>query len=155
MTKIKKYLKISGLIILAAGVIVGFANIKGWFKNSTRLAIIEWAKNTNTGLPISHPSAQAFMKDFPPPSDTKIEEITHLTKTVIRSASGGQPMNVSINYMLNDHSRTSNVATLADLERWASNTVYPWIAWTLSFVGFIEILSSSILEMFFVSTNNC
>ena len=149
MIKIKQFLKISGLIILAAGVMIGFANIMGWFKNSDRLAIIDWAKNTNIGLPISHPSARAFMKDFPPPSDSRPEEITHLTKTVILSASGGQPINVSINYMHRDDSRTSNVATLADLERWASNTVYPWIAWTLSLVGFIEILSSSIIEMCF------
>ena len=131
---------------------MGFANIKGWFKNSDRLAINDWAKNTNTGLPTSHPSARAFMNDFPPPSDTKIEEITLLTKTVIQLASGGQPMNVSINYLRRDHSRTSNVATLADLEKWASNTVYPWIALTLSFVGFIEILAGSIIEMYFNNT---
>lgn len=153
MIRLRNFLKISGLIILAVGVIVGFADIKGWFKNSHRLTIIDWAKTTKTGLPITHPAAKAFMKNFPPPSDARPEEITHLTKTVIKSMSGGQPMNVAINYMHRDNSRTSNVATLADVENWASNTVYPWIAWILSLIGFIEILSSSIIERYSNTTD--
>ena len=53
---------------------------------------------------------------------------------------------VSINYMYSDTSRSPYVANLAEIEEWATKTSYPWIAWTLSFIGFLEVALSYFLE---------
>lgn len=87
--------------------------------------------------------AQAFVARFPP--DGEITDITHVTKLVIRPEGGGVHQ-ASVNYMRRDSSRTTYVATLAEVREWASETPYPWFAWSLALLGFLVMLSSKALE---------
>jgi len=105
----KKLIQISGLIIMAVGIFIGFGDLRGWFKKRDRVEFFRWVMEAPAGMPIEAASAQEFMKKFPPPKDARINEITHVTKQTINSV-GGPPMNASINYMHRDGMRTRYVA---------------------------------------------
>lgn len=141
----KAFLKVTGLTALGLSTILGFADLKGWLTHSDREALLEWFLEANAGLPIQEPAARAFQKSFPPPPEASIDEITHLTKQVIRSENG-PVMDGSVNYMHRDTSRTRYVATLAQVREWAAESRYPWIAWALGLIGFLEVLASTFLD---------
>ena len=56
-------------------------------------------------------------------------------------------MQVSVNYMYSDTTRSPYVANLSDIENWTKQTPYPWIAWGLSCLGFVEVLASYVLSI--------
>ena len=143
--KIEWILKVTGVIVLGIGVLIGFANLMGWLRYDDREAFLHWALESQTGLSIAGPAGQAFMKRFPPPEGARSELITHITKMVVR-AENGPVMQASFNYMHSDHSRTSFVATLADVREWAAESPYPWLSWVLMAVGFLEVLGSTVIQ---------
>ncbi len=125
---------------MAIGLILAFLDLKGYFKSKNRMEILYWVSNSNSGMPINLPAAKEFIKRFPP-QDEKFNNLTHLTKNVIRYELDGI-VDASVNYMRRDLSRTKNVATLDEIRRWTLETPYPWIAWGLTLVGFIELLGN-------------
>ena len=135
----KKPIQISGLIIMAIGIFIGFGNLRGWFKKTDRVEFLRWVIEEPAGMPIDAPAAREFMSKFPPPKDARVNEITHVTKQTIKSA-GGPPMSASINYMHRDGTRTIYVATLEQVREWASESSYPWVAWVVTVIGFIPTL---------------
>lgn len=116
--KIEMFLKITGLIILLSGVIIGLANLKGWLKDKEKVAVLEWVMNSKNGLSIQSPGAKKFIKRFPPPENSRPNKITYLVKSATIHQLGGM-QNASINYMHSDGSRTAHVATLNDVKTWA------------------------------------
>ena len=96
-------------------------------------------------MPLEDPAAIEFLEMFPPPKGEHLKNLTHLTKDRMGYKSGGI-INVSVNYMRKDNSRTAHVANLADIREWSSKTLYPWIAWWLTLVGFIELIGSKFME---------
>jgi hypothetical protein len=145
--RIEIFLKITGLIVLAIGVALGFADLRGWLQDSEKVSVLDWVLKSPIGLRISHPGAQKFMEKFPPPKDANPEEITHLTKHVMR-VQNGPIQNASINYMQRDGTRTSYVATLSDVKEWAVETRYPFFSWLFSLIGFFEVFGGFLLERF-------
>ena len=123
MKRLAYVLKVLGFVTLAAGVIIGFGDLQGWFRYSEREAFVRWVQESQVGMPTEDPAAQAFMRRFPPPEDARSEQITHVTKHVMRLENGGV-LQASINYMHRDHSRTRYVATLPEIREWASETLY-------------------------------
>lgn len=87
------------------------------------------------------------MIDYPPPADSNSSEITHITKNVMKFDKG-PVQSAFINYMHRDGSRTSFVATLDDVRHWAEQTSYPFIAWVLSVIGFLEVLFGFLIERY-------
>lgn len=142
---LKNFLKVTGLILLALGVVLGFADLKGCLNYPERGKFLYWALNSKVGLPVTESSAQAFIKRFPPPTDARPGEITHITKHVMR-VENGPVSQASFNYMHGDTSRTSYVATFDEVRSWAGESRYPWIAWILTLLGFLEVLASTILK---------
>lgn len=130
---------------MAIGLILHFANLKGWLLDENRIGFLNWILNSQVGLPIDNPAGVEFMKSFPPPPGTKGNDLTHVTKQVVRSQSGPVLM-ASINYMHRDGSRTEYIATLSDVRKWSEKTPYPWIAWFLTLFGFCEVLLSTLVE---------
>ena len=118
-------------------------DLLGWYADSDKVAVLDWANTSATGLSIEHPGVEKFMERFPPPK-SQDKKVTHLTKQVIKSALGGN-MIVSVNYMYLDTTRSAYVANLDDIKDWVKETPYPWVAWILSAVGFIEVLSGLII----------
>lgn len=96
-------------------------------------------------MSLDQPAAKEFMKKFPPPPGEKKENLTHLTKSVMKYEIGGT-LNASVNYMRKDMSRTSHVATLEEIRYWTDETPYPWISWLITLVGFIELLGDFFIE---------
>lgn len=144
MKRLTSILKITGLIILACGVMLSLFDLLGWYTDPDKVAVLDWANTSGLGLGIDHPGAKKFMEQFPPPNNSS-KKITHLTKQVLNSALGGNLL-VSVNYMYSDATRSAYVANLEDIKDWVKETPYPWIAWLLSAFGFIEVLSSYILD---------
>ena len=140
--------KITGLFILAIGVITGYGNLRGWFLYPERQEFLKWALESDVGMPIEDPSAQAFMRDFPPPEDARPEEITHVTKQVLTPASGGVREPLWFDYMLRDNSHTSYVVTFAQVRKWAEETSYPWLAWGLTLLGFLVVLATTLFDSY-------
>lgn len=138
--------KITGLFILGIGVIIGYGNLRGWFLHPERQEFLKWVLESDVGMPIEHPSARAFMRHFPPLEDARTEEITHVTKNVQRLENGGVLL-ASINYMHRDHSRTTYVATLPEIREWAAETTYPWLAWSLTLIGFFVVSATTVLDL--------
>ena len=145
MKTLSSVLKITGIVAIALGIILQFADLKGYLNDKNRMEILNWILHSNTGLSLEHPAAKKFIKKFPPASEEKIANLTHLTKNVIRQENGGI-YNASINYMRTDHTRTNFVATLDDVRKWASETPYQWIAWWVTLVGFIELVGNWIID---------
>ena len=131
---------------MAVGLALGFADLRGWFRSAVREQVLNWALKSTVGLPLSEPGAVAFMKSFPPPSGEEPSNLTHLTKQVIRSQ-GGPVMMGSINYMRRDTTRTAYVATIDALRVWANETPYPWVSWVVTLFGFLEVLTSWVVEV--------
>lgn len=142
--KWKKPIQISGLIIIAIGIIMGFGNLRGWFKKGDRVEFLRWVMEEPAGMPFDAPAAREFMRKFPPPKDARVNEITHITKQTINSA-GGPPMSASINYMHRDGTRTTYMATLEQVRDWARESSYPWAAWEVTVVGFIPTLLATLI----------
>ena len=90
-------------------------------------------------------TAKEFMKKFPPPSGETEKNLTHLTKSVMQYEIGGI-LNASVNYMRKDTSRTSHIATLEEIRKWANETPYPWISWWITLFGFIGLIGNFIIE---------
>ena len=143
--KLRVFLKLTGLVILGIGVILGYANLQEWFRRPDRQAFVQWVLESQTGMPAQEAAARAFMRRFPPPEHSRPEEITHITKHVVRPQNGGV-LQASVNYMHKDHSRTTYVATLPEIREWAAETSYGWLAWALTLLGFLEVLASAVLE---------
>ena len=149
--RIAWFLKLTALGVLGAAVFLQLADLVGWLEHEDRQIFLRWALQSQVGLPISDPGAQAFKDRFPPPPDARVSEITHVTKHVFRLPHGpqqtpGTVMEASFNYMHRDGSRTSYVATLPEVREWASESSYPWLSWVLALVGFTEVLSSTIID---------
>jgi len=139
------FLKITGLLALAAAVILQFSDLKGWLHYPDRQAFLKWALESQGGLPISDPAAHAFVDRFPPPGSVRVTDITFVTKSVLK-IENGPVMEASFNYLLRDQSKTSYVATLPEVREWANESSYPWLSWILAVVGLIEVLISAIME---------
>lgn len=148
-----KILKVTGLVIMGLGISLSLFDLLGWYKDPEKISVLNWATTPGVGMSIEEPGAQKFIKDFPPPSDSN-KTVTHLTKNVMKSALGGKAMQVSINYMYSDKTRSAYVANLSDIENWTKKTLYPWIAWVLLCLGFIQILISYILSAMVKNPNN-
>ena len=143
--RMRRSLKVIGLVILGFGVITGYGNLRGWFHSTERQEFLRWALESDVGMAIEHPSAQAFIRRFPPPENARPEEITHVTKNVVRMSSG-EVLQASFNYMHRDHSRTTDVATLREIQAWVAETTYPWLAWSLTLLGFLVVLGSTVFD---------
>jgi hypothetical protein len=143
---VKTFLKLLGLLITAVGLALGFAERKGWFKDPARAELLKWVLEAPQGLPLESPAAVAFRTKFPPPADSNADDLTHLTKQVIRSEHGPVMM-ASVNYMHRDGSRTAYVATLDDIRSWATETRYRWLPWITTLVGFAIVVITFIVEL--------
>jgi hypothetical protein len=126
-----------GLFIVAVGILFGFLDLKGAFKDKDRQEILNWVLHSNDGMPIKAPAAKKFMQYFPPPGNLNPDEITHLTKLTIKAPGPGPVMSASVNYMKKNAERTAHVATLAEIGEWASETSYQWVSWGLTLLGFL------------------
>ena len=85
---LKTCLKLLGLLIAAVGLALSFADKKGWFKDSSRAELLKWVLEAPDGLSLDTGAARAFRAKFPPPSDSASDDLTHLTKQVIKSEHG-------------------------------------------------------------------
>jgi len=137
-------LDIMALIICGLGLLFAYFDITGLFEKSERKAFLNWVLKSDSGLSINEPSARAFMKEFPPPSEVQISKITHIVKWKM-NLQNGLPTDAQINYMFADQSRTAYVATLDDVRQWVYETSYPWVAWICSLVGFLVLLINRII----------
>lgn len=138
-------LKLIGFAIVAIGIVVQFGDLKGYLKNSERQELLDWVLHAGSGIALESPAATEFMKRFPPPNNESAKNFTHLTKSVMRYETGGIII-VNVNYIRKDLSRTSHVATIEEIRRWASETPYPWISWWITIIGFLVLLASFYLE---------
>ena len=144
MKKLTSILQITGLFVLGMGVLLSMVDLLGWYEDTDKLAVLNWANTPGVGLSIEHPGAKKFMEEYPPPQ-LQGKNVTHLTKQVVNSALGGKNMQVSINYMYSDTTRSEFVANLADIKDWVEKTPYPLVAWILSAIGFVEVLASYLI----------
>jgi len=143
--KISTFLKITGIIAIATGLLLEFADLKGCLIDRQRIEILNWVLNSDSGMSVELPAAKKFMKKFPPPENEKRENITHITKSITKYEIGGI-LNASVNYMRKDTSRSSHVATLEEIRKWANETPYPWISWWITLFGFIGLLGNYFIE---------
>ena len=139
------FLKIFVRIILVLGVILSFSDLMGWFQNRDRMDFLHSVLYGSKGIPVTHPAAKDFMKQFPPPEVSRQGEITHITKVRI-DTTGGPAMAGSINYMYRDGARTNHVATFEDVRDWASKSSYRWIAWWLAFFGAVGTIGVDLMD---------
>ena len=140
-----KIVKVSGFVILLIALVIQFAHLKGYLRHEERIDFLGWARKSNKRLPINTPSAKAFMEQFPPPSNSSPSKITYITKLVVR-VQNGLVDQAQINYMYQDNSRTDYVATLGDIENWAAESRYPWIAFILSTIGFVITVTAEVIS---------
>jgi hypothetical protein len=145
LKRISNFLKLTGMLAVALSLVLGLADLKGYLRNKNRMTILNWVLHSTSGISVGTPAAKEFIKQFPPPPGEQIDNLTQLTKNIIRQEHGGI-YNASINYMRKDQTRTSFVATLDDVRKWASKTPYPWIAWWLTLIGFIELAGNWFIE---------
>lgn len=145
MKKVLNLLKIFGMIVVAIGLMLGFADLKGFLKDKKKIEILNWVLHSNSGMSLELPAAKEFMKKFPPPQDEDVENLTHLAKSVMKYEIGGI-LNASVNYMRKDLTRTGHVATLPEIHNWAAETPYSWISWWVTLVGFIGLIETWYIE---------
>jgi len=60
-------LKITGIVAIALGIILQFADLKGYLNDKNRMEILNWILYSNTGLSLEYWAAKEFMIKFPPP----------------------------------------------------------------------------------------
>lgn len=143
---LRTLLKILGLLITAIGLALSFAEKKGWFKDPARAELLKWVLEAPDGLPLGNPAAQAFRAKFPPPADSDVDDLTHLTKQAIKSEHG-PVMLASVNYMHGNGARTAYVATIDDVRAWATEARFRWLPWLVTLLGFIIVVATFIVEL--------
>lgn len=135
----------AGTVIAVVGLALQFAGLQGWFRSEARGRLLNWVIESKVGLPLEDSAAKEFAAAFPPPPNSTGRTPTHVTKTVIATADGAV-INAQLNYMYSDHTRGPPVASMADVEAWAAETPYQWLAWFMTLFGILVMMSSSALD---------
>ena len=139
MISLHKSLRITGWFITLFGIIIGLGNLLGWFQSKSRKDFYQLVMKTGSGIPITHPAAQEFIKRFPPPAGFNKLKITHITKLVLATESGF-PISGTLQYMNERGERSSDVATFEDVRVWTEGTNVGWIAWITIVCGWILVI---------------
>lgn len=147
MKKLALIIEILGIVVVSVSVVITYLDMKGIFVDPNRVAVYDWATKTKTGLSLDKPAAKEFMKKFPPPETKNTNEVTHLVKTTMGSELGGRQLDVMINYMYSDTSRSPMVANLSDVQSWINETSYKWISWSISVVGLLILIIGFFLKI--------
>ena len=145
--KIRTRLKIFGRVVTVLGVTVALLNLRGCFQDQTRADLLRLAlaAGHRQGVSITHPAAAAFMKRFPPPSTTNVDEITHIIKMGMVMGTGYASA-MPFAYLLRGGAVTKHVADLDEVRSWASESPYPWVAWWVTLIGIIAVLGVDFSE---------
>ena len=57
---------------MALGVMLSLFDLLGWYTDSDKIAVLDWANTSGAGLAVDHPGAKKFIEKFPPPNPTTI-----------------------------------------------------------------------------------
>jgi hypothetical protein len=140
---IKGHIGLLGILVTAIGVLMGFANLQGWFAHSDRRDVLAWTLATGgSGLRLEDPRAIAFSQRFPPPKTAK--RIIAIAKNAMR-VGDGPVFTATVGYVTEDGERLF-VATLDDVRAWSAETRYPWVAWLFTTFGLLVTISMFILN---------
>jgi hypothetical protein len=70
LAKLELFLKVTGLLVLFAGVVFGYLDISGKFLDQDKQSFLQWVLTSPVRLSVSEPGAKKFMVDYPPPPIT-------------------------------------------------------------------------------------
>ena len=145
--KVRARLKILSRLVTVLGVVVTLLHLRGCFQDQGRADLLRLvlAAGHRQGVTITHPTAAAFMKRFPPPPTTNMDEITHIIKMGMVMGTGYASA-MPFAYLLRGGAVTKHVADLDEVRSWASESSYPWAAWWITLVGIITVLGVDLSE---------
>jgi hypothetical protein len=129
-------LKVIGLAIVFIGLVAGLGNLLGWFTHSERFEMVKMIR-TGGSIPVTATGFADLLHAYPPPSTVNKAAVARLSLTTsIRSGGYVTPTGPLAYYDVNN-SRIAPILTFDELEKWATASSYPWLAWVISTIGFI------------------
>jgi hypothetical protein len=130
-------LKVIGLSIVFIGLVAGLGNLLGWFTHSERLEMVRLIR-TKESIPVTTTGFAELLHTYPPPPSTVNKDaVVRLGPiTSIRSIGYVTPL-APLAYFDVNNNRTPPILTFDELEKWATASSYPWLAWVISAIGFV------------------
>ncbi len=129
-------LKVIGLSIIFIGLVAGLGNLLGWFTHSERLEMVKLIR-TEGSIPVTATGFVDLLHAYPPPSIVNKDAVVRLgTTTAFESGGYVIPTGPLVYYNVNNRS-TLQILTFNELEKWATASSYPWLAWVISTIGFV------------------
>jgi len=132
----RRFFKYLSIFVAAAGLIITFADLKGWFpkpRQKLAIKIISLGKET---LPLDAPSVNMFLEEFLFSKSPKYRKyVNQLNGIVIEDIMIGAARLGTV-YIEHQTGRRHKVCSFQDLKEWAaSDNLIRWIGWSLLLVG--------------------
>jgi hypothetical protein len=130
---VRRLLKLIGIVIGLIGAVAALANLLGCFRDAQKQEFARIVIGMQDEIPSSTPGFKLFLRAFPPPSGTNPSEVTAIADKTLRYNSRSD-VGGSVSYVARGE-RSPPVAHFAQVEDWARSTVYGWIGWVISTIG--------------------
>jgi hypothetical protein len=134
----KNKVKIIGLVIIFVGLMVGLANLIGWFSHPDREELVESIRHR--GVALSDMKAfDDLMKEFPPLRNWKKSDIKGI-RTSSSVSSGGLVIPIGPIQYFTHSNQEKKCAGFDQIIEWSKESSYPWVSWVITAFGFILTL---------------
>ncbi|KAB2891596.1 MAG: hypothetical protein F9K32_03635 [Desulfobulbaceae bacterium] len=150
-----KKIEIIGIAIIFIGLLIGLGDLLGWFEHPERSAMVKMIER-NGEIPSSAPNFEELLSSFPPESIVDISIIVKMRPTsgfMSQLKAEGLDENFGeywnpvgpLVYCNDNNKCTRPIITFEELKEWSKSSIYPWLSWILSAIGFIVTLTGTIL----------
>jgi hypothetical protein len=138
---LERKLKIFGLVIIFAGLVVQLLDQIGCLQDADKLALAKRIYSQSGGIPKDAAGFEKFLRAFPPPPGVDKSAITHIVKDQLQTHDA-YPIAITLRYLAGPE-RTTPVATYQEVRAWAESTRYSW--WSLS-IAVVGLFLAAFLE---------
>ena len=137
-------IKLLGLAVGFIGISLNLLNLSGRFVNEEKHAFAELVMNSVQPVVRTAPGFDAFLRDFPPPSGVRPEQVTHIGDKMSRWDTSPAE-SLAVVYVANGN-RTSTVARLDEVRDWGNATVYGWVSLVVIVAGWLASAAAFFIE---------
>jgi hypothetical protein len=128
-------IKLLGVAVGFFGILMNLLDLRGCFVEPEKRTFGELVMNTDELVPRTTPGFELFLRDFPPPSGVASVDVTHIGDKALRWDTSPAE-SLAVVYVANGI-RSSPVARLDQVRDWANATIYGWLSWLITVVGWL------------------
>jgi hypothetical protein len=126
-------LKLLGYAFVVVGLLLGFLNYFGAFKNKRKLSFAETIMSRVEKIPRTTPGFELFIRAFPPPQRVSEAQVSAIADRILRVNSSSE-VGTTVRYIVGGET-TTTVARFDQVNEWARSTHYPLLSLIIGSIG--------------------